>query len=52
VDGNGFDGLDAERLLNLWQMSATITRKEGGYEPRRLFRRNWSTRARASGFCQ
>jgi hypothetical protein len=52
VDGDGFDGFDAERSFNLWVVLGPVYALEACSSPRRLFRRNWSTRASASGFCQ
>jgi hypothetical protein len=52
VDGDGFDGLDAEGLLDVCLRELGFGTAMKGRLPRRLFKRNWSTRARASGFCQ
>jgi hypothetical protein len=52
VDGDGLYGLDTERLLDVYSYKLRFARPRLGHIPRRLFKRNWSTLARASGFCQ
>lgn len=55
VYGNCFYRRDAKGALDICGGQGTVQAGRQGREagvPRKLFRRNWSTLARASGFCQ